>query len=214
MAITAGLNDVFDELFDETPTLKWSYFGSDEGSFKVYPASERDSCDNYDPRFRPWYVAAATPEPKDIVVVIDTSGSMDTSPLSRMDAAKEAAKVVLSTVNPRDYVGVVSFNSFASTSFGCYFSNLAQATPDNVNDLKQYVDTLSPGGGTAYIQAFTKAFDLLDAGRESGTTSGGTQAILFLTDGEPVRFQEHAIFEAAVAAMRACGQCLCMRYLT
>ena len=30
---------------------------------------------NYDPRVRPWYVAAST-GPKDVVLILDTSGSM------------------------------------------------------------------------------------------------------------------------------------------
>ena len=32
-------------------------------------------CDAYDPRYRPWYAAAAS-GPKDVVLVIDCSGSM------------------------------------------------------------------------------------------------------------------------------------------
>ena len=44
-----------------------------------------------------------TSEPKDVVLVIDHSGSMSGS---RMTAAKEAAKTVLSTMNPRDRVGL------------------------------------------------------------------------------------------------------------
>lgn len=43
----------------------------------------------------------ATPEPKDVVLVIDTSGSMTTA---LMNVAREAAKTVLNTMNPRDRV--------------------------------------------------------------------------------------------------------------
>jgi Mg-chelatase subunit ChlD len=55
---------------------------------------------------RPWYVEAATPESKDVVVVIDTSGSMSNSYSSRvlMDIAKEAANTVITTLNPNDRV--------------------------------------------------------------------------------------------------------------
>ena len=44
-----------------------------------------------------WYVLAATPEPKDVVIVIDTSGSMFGN---RMAQAIAAGKVVLSTLSP------------------------------------------------------------------------------------------------------------------
>ena len=56
---------------------------------------------------RPWYVAAAVPEPRDIVIVIDQSGSMSNrvGSKSRMNLAKEAAKIVLDTLNPHDNVG-------------------------------------------------------------------------------------------------------------
>lgn len=53
---------------------------------------------------------AATPTPKDIVVVIDSSGSMGST---RMSKAKAAAQIVLSTLNPDDYFNVVDFDSSA-----------------------------------------------------------------------------------------------------
>lgn len=43
----------------------------------------------------------ASPDPKDVVIVIDTSGSMR-GPLLNM--AKDAAKAVLDTFNPNDRV--------------------------------------------------------------------------------------------------------------
>ena len=61
-------------------------------------------CRSYDPRFRPFYVQTATPETKDDVPVIDTSGSMYGC---RIAVAKTAAKTVLSTMNPRDRVSKV-----------------------------------------------------------------------------------------------------------
>ena len=42
-----------------------------------FPAyDDREKCDKYDPRFRPFYVETATPEAKDVVLVMDTSQSM------------------------------------------------------------------------------------------------------------------------------------------
>ena len=82
--------------------IKWQYFASEDGMLANYPAFQDEAdCSSYDPRFRPFYVETATPEPKDVVLVIDTSGSMGGN---KILLAKEAAKTVLSTMNPRDRV--------------------------------------------------------------------------------------------------------------
>ena len=51
---------------------------------------------------RPWYVETATPIPKDIVVVLDRSGTMSHG--QSMKTAKDAAKTVVGTLNPKDRV--------------------------------------------------------------------------------------------------------------
>ncbi len=90
------------KMLNDYPFIKWQYFGSEEGMLTIFPAFEdKAACSSYDPRFRPWYVETATPEPKDVILVIDTSGSMGTT---FMKIAKEAAKTVLNTMNPRDRV--------------------------------------------------------------------------------------------------------------
>ena len=55
---------------------------------------------------RPWYVETVSPEPKDVVIVVDKSGSMANGLL---DIAKEAAKTVLGTMNPKDRVSYSDF---------------------------------------------------------------------------------------------------------
>lgn len=122
------LDDLFvnemKQMLHDYPFVKWQYFGSEEGMLTLFPAFEdKAACSSYDPRFRPWYVETATPEPKDVVLVIDTSGSMGTA---LMNVAREAAKTVLSTMNPRDRVctnrtlffnvGKKSMNFFFSVS--------------------------------------------------------------------------------------------------
>ena len=87
---------------EDQPSLKWQYFGSEKGLTTQFPASKSDDCSSYDNRFRPWYVETATPIPKHVVIVIDKSGSMQSR--NRMQIAKEAAKTVLDTLNPRDMV--------------------------------------------------------------------------------------------------------------
>ena len=113
-----------------------------------------------DPRFRGWYAAAAS-GPKDVVLVIDTSGSMSMN--GRMGKAKAAAKWVINTLSWVDYATVVSFSSVAKSAT----SKLMPMTVENRELLKAYVDTLGATGGTAMDKAFTKAFDVLDSSRAS-----------------------------------------------
>ena len=70
------------------------------------PSSSRR---RYDPRYRPWYAVGAS-GPKDVLVVIDTSGSMVGT---RISLAREAARYVLDTLTDGDYGGVVTFSSSA-----------------------------------------------------------------------------------------------------
>ena len=90
------------DIIQQNPVIKWQYFASEEGMLSNFPAFEDTAdCRSYDPRFRPFYVETATHESKDVVLVIDTSGSMHGN---RITVAKAAAKTVLSTMNPRDRV--------------------------------------------------------------------------------------------------------------
>ncbi|XP_078384872.1 VWFA and cache domain-containing protein 1-like [Oculina patagonica] len=179
-----------EEIMKDHPFIKWQYFASEDGTYTNFPAFEdMADCRSYDPRFRPFYVETATPEPKDVVLVIDKSGSMS---LKRMPVAKEAAKTLLSTMNPRDRIGLVKFSSFAETPTGhnndfrrnCHSEQLAEATPINIKYLKNYVDEITAEGTTYYSRAFTRAFDLLKAS-SAGEDPSRKKVIIFLTDGEP-----------------------------
>ena len=62
----------------------------------------------------PFYVTTATPDPKDVVLILDTSGSMTfqtASGQTRINVAKEAAKTVINTLSPNDRVSSSSSSS-------------------------------------------------------------------------------------------------------
>jgi len=77
--------------------------------FRMLPAS-REECYGYDPRRRPWFVAASS-GPKDLVLVLDTSGSMND--YGRLDLLKEAAITVIETLSVADKVAIVTFSTDA-----------------------------------------------------------------------------------------------------
>ncbi len=70
------------------------------------------------------YVAAST-GPKDVLLVLDTSGSMANS--GRLNIMKDAAKRVINTLSVSDYVSVVTFNTDAQSLTS---SLLQRATAD------------------------------------------------------------------------------------
>ena len=117
-------------------------------------------------------VSKTTLIPRDLVLVLDTSGSMDAV---KMDQARKALKHCLSNLNAQDRFAVVSF----STSVRKYRDNLVEAGSDHVENAKKWVDNLKAGGGTA-IQA------ALDAALELRTNDEGRSfTVVFFTDGQP-----------------------------
>ena len=87
----------------KSPVIKWQYFASVEGVYTGFPVfDDQDPCDYLEHRYRPWYVESATPEAKDVVLVIDSSASMTGN---KFTIAKKAAKTVLDSLNPKDQVG-------------------------------------------------------------------------------------------------------------
>ena len=64
----------------------------------------------------------ATSGAKNVILIIDTSGSMDGE---RIKLAKAAAKSVLSTLSNNDFVGLIIFNSEAKS---LYSNRILRAT--------------------------------------------------------------------------------------
>ena len=161
------------------PELIYASVGG-TGAFVQFPGTEWTECpDSYDPRFRPWYSNAAT-GPKNVILVIDTSGSMSGS---RLSLAKSAAIKVLGTLNDYDYVGLVDFDGSARK----YSSTMKQFSSNERCLLEDYINDLTALGSTDYVDAFDAAFDIYDASvLASRVAPCDTTAILFLTDGEHI----------------------------
>lgn len=172
-----GIDATFLENQANDERVKWQYFGNVDGNFVIYPAQEwgndaAGKCSTYDPRLRPWYVAAAS-GPKNLVVMLDTSGSMGQA--SRLSIAKQAATAVVNALSFVDYFAIVEFSSTASP----YEEYLVGATAESKEKGAEFIDDLSSGGGTNFVAGFDYAFEILKRGRGSNCEN----VILFLTDG-------------------------------
>jgi len=203
-----GIDDVFANATDEFGVRAWTYVATTNGVMRAWPghAMERGedvpagegeeglgNCQSYDPRLRPWYVAA-TSGPKDVVMVIDTSGSMLTADgelfgdfRSRWEITKEALLALLGTFGISDYINLVEFNDEVKV---LATGKLLQAKEDEIALLRDEVENIEPLGGTDFRLGLEAAFDLLinattrSIEDEEPTSSRCQKVILFLTDGE------------------------------
>ncbi len=112
---------------------------------------------------------------KDIVFVLDTSGSMAQG--GKIDQAKRALTFCLANLNPGDRFEIVRFSTEAEPLFG----GLRQAAESNRTLARQFIDELRPIGGTAISEALGVAIDT--AGSRAGRDRPFT--VVFLTDGRP-----------------------------
>ncbi len=103
---------------------------------------------------------------KDVILVLDTSGSMEGEKLAQ---AKEAALFVVDHLNPQDRFNIVSF----STGTRQYATELASAS--NPGGVRSFVNSLEALGGTNISQALLEAAAQADSQRPT--------TIIFLTDG-------------------------------
>lgn len=117
------------------------------------------------PGLEPGEIAA-----KDVILVLDTSGSMEGE---KMAQAKEAAAYVIEHLNPEDRFALVSF----STGVSLYEPSLLPA--NQPGDYRQYIDSLSAVGGTNISGALLEAANLVN---DEGDSPRPT-TIIFLTDG-------------------------------
>jgi len=154
------------------------YFGSASGSFRIVPARHSEVCGDYDCRRRPWFVAASS-GPKDVVLVVDVSGSMDD--YNRMDMAREAAITIVDTLTVADRFAIVAFSDEAEQVGG--EGRLVRATERNKERAIAMIRELEPDGATNFYAAFDAAFDAIDLTIRTEATSGCNVAVLFLTDG-------------------------------
>ncbi len=118
-------------------------------------------------------VSAAEALAKDLVFVIDTSGSMAGQ---KMDLAKRALHYCIRTLNRKDRFNIVHFNYSAAPFRG----ELMHPTFDNMEAAKAFIDSLQSGGGTNIDHALTTAL---------GMNAGGDRPffVVFVTDGMPTQ---------------------------
>jgi Ca-activated chloride channel homolog len=107
--------------------------------------------------------------PRELILVIDTSGSMLGSSLDQAKAALDAA---LQRLSAKDRFNVIQFNSVTEP----LFKEPVAATPDSIQVAREWVSLLEATGGTEMLPALSAAF--------VGTPPQGyVRQVVFATDG-------------------------------
>ncbi|XP_061750390.1 voltage-dependent calcium channel subunit alpha-2/delta-4-like isoform X2 [Nerophis ophidion] len=188
-----ALNDVFIGNFQRDPTLTWQYFGSSTGFFRIYPGIKWTPDTNgvaaFDCRNRNWYIQAAT-SPKDIIIMVDISGSMKGL---KMTIAKHTINTILDTLGENDFVNVIAYTDYVRYVEPCFRGTLVQADLDNREHFKMLVDELHVKGEAKLKNAMKESFKILNEARANGLGSMCNQAIMLITDGAMEDFE--SVFE-------------------
>lgn len=121
---TEQLDSIFLDNYKNDPSLLWQFFGSTTGIMRQFPASrwDADPVDLFDCRLRSWYIEAAT-SPKDMVVLMDISGSMKGQ---RKDIARHVVYNILETLGPNDFVNIYQFDEEVQAVVPCFNETLVQ----------------------------------------------------------------------------------------
>lgn len=107
--------------------------------------------------------------PKEIVFVLDTSGSMSGFPI---DKAKESMKLALDGLYPRDTFNLITFAGDTSI----LFDKPVPATKENLDKAQKFLATREGGGGTEMMKAIKAALDPSDSQQH-------LRIVCFMTDG-------------------------------
>ncbi|XP_027691684.1 voltage-dependent calcium channel subunit alpha-2/delta-3 [Vombatus ursinus] len=178
-----SLNKVFVDNFDRDPSLIWQYFGSAKGFFRQYPGIKWEPDENgviaFDCRNRKWYIQAAT-SPKDVVILVDVSGSMKGLCLT---IAKQTVSSILDTLGDDDFFNIIAYNEELHYVEPCLNGTLVQADRTNKEHFREHLDKLSVKGIGMLDIALNEAFSVLSEFNHTGQGSICSQAIMLITDG-------------------------------
>ncbi|MBN1150218.1 VWA domain-containing protein [candidate division WOR-3 bacterium] len=109
--------------------------------------------------------------PKDIVFVVDRSGSMRGE---RIEMVIDALEYCVDNLNPDDRFNIITFSSRTET----LFEDLSRASRVNVGDAEDFIEDIVARGGTNIGSALDLAFD-------QDFNGDRPSFIVFLTDGYP-----------------------------
>ncbi len=110
--------------------------------------------------------------PRDMVLVLDTSGSMRGA---KMDQARNALKYCLKNLGAKDRFALINF----ATTVNKYRDKLQDVSDETLEHAKKWVEGLEATGGTAINDALSSALEYRTS------DEGRSFNVVFFTDGQP-----------------------------
>uniref|UniRef100_A0A0N5AWD2 VWFA domain-containing protein n=1 Tax=Syphacia muris TaxID=451379 RepID=A0A0N5AWD2_9BILA len=175
-------------------TLKTQYIATNTGLTRIYPSRkwhmepESVTVDLFDPRYRPWFIAAQS-APKDVLFLIDMSGSVkgQTIHLIRMTILH-----ILTTLGPNDYMNAIWFNTRREFALRGCSNGFIPATTLNKKILREHLEHLEERDQANLTPALELSFKIFSEGRlnvskfwefnNAEHSSGGHKLIMLFTD--------------------------------
>uniref|UniRef100_A0A8C4UK00 Inter-alpha-trypsin inhibitor heavy chain 2 n=1 Tax=Falco tinnunculus TaxID=100819 RepID=A0A8C4UK00_FALTI len=155
-----------------------------DGNFVVQYDVNRETTGGELEIFNGYFIHFFAPEnldplPKNILFVIDVSGSMWGL---KMKQTIEAMKAILSELRAADQFSLIDFNH----NVRCWRDNLVSATPAQVEDAKKYIQAIHPNGGTNINEALLRATFILNEAQNLGMLDpNSVSMIVLVSDGDP-----------------------------
>uniref|UniRef100_A0A8C7S8V2 Inter-alpha-trypsin inhibitor heavy chain 2 n=1 Tax=Oncorhynchus mykiss TaxID=8022 RepID=A0A8C7S8V2_ONCMY len=123
--------------------------------------------------------ANLSPLPKNIVFVIDVSGSMWGV---KMKQTVEAMQTILDDLTMDDYFSIVDFNH----NVRCWSEELVPGSTIQVAEAKKYIQNIKPNGGTNINEALMRAVQMLVKASNQGMIDPrSVSMIMLVSDGDP-----------------------------
>ncbi|KAF5400188.1 Voltage-dependent calcium channel subunit alpha-2/delta-1 [Paragonimus heterotremus] len=186
--------EALDFIFNTTKGLRFIYFASVSGIFRVYPAFPWDLkvVDVFDIRYTPWYIQGSA-VPKDLLIMLDTSGSMTGQSLK---LANVSAQKLVMDLDENDYFAVTHFPepdndlplslvTMNQTAPPC-FRSFVRATRRNKLRVFRELGNLTARGYAKFDRAFAMAIDMFNelnnSTRADRTSALCNQVLVVITD--------------------------------
>uniref|UniRef100_A0A1I8BDN2 VWFA domain-containing protein n=1 Tax=Meloidogyne hapla TaxID=6305 RepID=A0A1I8BDN2_MELHA len=145
---------------EQLKDLNFQKFCSDSGFMRFFPSApwlwedRQSELDLFDCRNTEWYVEAAT-IPRNLIILLDTSGSMLGQ---RFEIARQTIESILSTLSESDFFNIIQFSKTTTLMEQCGDRELVQASLRNKKVLLSRLNNISSEGKADYENALHKAF--------------------------------------------------------